>query len=488
MLSLTTPNLWPILSRKQLDQLNVNSEKLKLKLKVYFPWDNEYNSKRTYFSIRIQQRPLFIVFPESNQQLEYILNYITRKKLTVRFMNGRHSTQLSSSQVLIDTTYFNQVKIKENYIKVGGGCTQGKVNEILFNHHIKNIHSHFGHFCHPKNHLRDLFPGGSAASVGISGISTAGGIGILIRTYGPTIDSIISFTITIPPSLNESSKTIIVDENNYQDLFWALRGGGAADFGIISNINYKILYVPRIIEYEMTFDWDKAIEALDKWQLTSIHRPNNFNEDITINKINNVNTISLGGHYVMLDNEIYEDAILKIKNQLKILGGSLIINKSISYQRLYRKLVVDRSYFNFSIIQAFFTNIIDSKRIINFFNNNSLIKCGISFQLLGGVMKNVLSSECAFYPRNYNFFVDIYVQWNNEIDSQESNHWCNQITNHFLNNKRNIMYVGFPLTFTDTGSHNSTLYFGKNNEKLKLIKEKYDPLHVLNQCGIISKN
>lgn len=201
----------------------------------------------TYFSLRIQQRPLFIIKPHDTCEVERILNYVKLKNLTVRIMNGRHSTALVYSEVLIDMSGFLRKELIGDKLFIGAGLTQGQANEFLFNQDEKNSYSHFGCFCHPRADT-DLFPGGSAATVGVAGLSTVGGVGKLVRTYGLTVDSVLGYRITLPPTDEKCSRTIIASKNKNSSMFWALRGGMASNLEL-----FQILLI-KLFKYQKLFN------------------------------------------------------------------------------------------------------------------------------------------------------------------------------------------------------------------------------------------
>ena len=62
---------------------------------------------------------------------------------------------------------------------------------------------------------------GDTGSVGIGGITLAGGIGYLTRKFGMTIDSVIGAEV-----VTAAGDHLRVDASSHSDLFWAIRGGG----------------------------------------------------------------------------------------------------------------------------------------------------------------------------------------------------------------------------------------------------------------------
>ena len=324
------------------------------------------------------------------------------------------------------------------------------------------------------------------ATVGTAGISTAGGIGVLCRSFGLTIDSVISYDITVPPKNDESAKTIRADKCNNTDLYWALRGGGGNNFGIISSIEYEVIEVPKLIQYSITWPWNNAVKVLSYWKKYSPNRPNNYDEEIGLSG----NKISLNGYYVFDSSDTLEIATRKVTNELseivELFCGSLTLNTDSTYSEIYKNLVETRIYGNFSIIQAFFIDDFSSKAIVDYISYED--KTGnrsISFQLLGGVIRNVSKNSTSFYPRDANFFMDISSRWSDQIDSEENNSWVNIVVKCVIENRYNkTMYIGFPVSYTDIHVKKQ-IYYGYNYQELREIKRKYDPLNILTSSGTI---
>ena len=476
--------LWPEQASKIIKEKGLDVKELKRMFKfISFPWNNNYDFHRNYYSERIQQNPLFIIDVISIEEIESILNYVYENNLTIRICTGRHSTQLLSPDVLVDISKIDYIKIKDNILVVGGGATQGSANEYVFEnlnkHNDSNcLHANFGHINYGSS---SQFPGGSSASVGVSGISGCGGIGTLRRTFGLTIDSIISFKLTLPPTQNEKAKTIKVTTNSYTDLFWAICGGTANNFGIVSEIKYKLFQVNDIIKYSITWPFSQAKQVINLWEKNAPELSNQFTEDINLSVHKDINGIGLSGFYVLASGQSKKDAEKDIKNNLKYLGGELTLTYD-TYSNTYLNLVKNRTYDNFSIIQAIFVDTIQTDLLIEAIQvAKSLInsEVSINIELLGGKIKEGDTGSFSF--RNSKFFIDLTCKWNNLIDSQSNQKWINEYFEKIFN-KSNGVYIGFPITFTNI-QYTNKVYYPNSYKKLLKIKNKYDPEKILTYTG-----
>ena len=82
-------------------------------------------------------------------------------------------------------------------------------------------------------------PAGSCPTVGVSGLTLGGGHGVLSRSMGLTCDNLIGATI-----VTADGRTREVSADAEPDLFWALRGAGNGNFGVVTSLRFSTHPVP----------------------------------------------------------------------------------------------------------------------------------------------------------------------------------------------------------------------------------------------------
>jgi FAD/FMN-containing dehydrogenase len=104
-------------------------------------------------------------------------------------------------------------------------------------------------------------PAGSCPSVGVGGHALGGGMGLAGRRFGLLSDNMTALTIVTADGMVRR-----VDRDDDPDLFWACRGGGGGNFGIVTGFQFKTHRVRSASWFNVSWPWAAASEALDAWQ------------------------------------------------------------------------------------------------------------------------------------------------------------------------------------------------------------------------------
>jgi FAD/FMN-containing dehydrogenase len=189
--------------------------------------DADYDQARSVFYSWVSKRPGAIVRAANPEDVKGVVNFARDNGLELAVRGGGHSIaghSISEGGVVLDMSGMQGLDIdaQGKTAWAEAGLTAGKYIEATAAH---GLTTGFG----------------DTATVGIGGITLGGGVGYLVRKYGLTIDSLLAADI-----VTADGKLLRVDEENYPDLFWAIRGGGG-NFGVVTRFKYRLHPVSDIV-------------------------------------------------------------------------------------------------------------------------------------------------------------------------------------------------------------------------------------------------
>ncbi|GGQ06360.1 FAD-binding oxidoreductase [Streptomyces roseolilacinus] len=104
-------------------------------------------------------------------------------------------------------------------------------------------------------------PAGSCPTVGVTGLTLGGGHGVVSRAYGLTCDSLEAATL-----VTADGRTVRASADEDPDLLWALRGGGLAGFGVVTELRFRTHPAPPTVTAYLNWPWTRARAVLAAWQ------------------------------------------------------------------------------------------------------------------------------------------------------------------------------------------------------------------------------
>ncbi len=428
---------------------------------IVTPFEPIYSEARQGFNTAIQQYPLIIVYCKNKRDVSNAVIWSRKHCVRIRIRSGGHNYEGYSNgdcTLVIDISEMNHMRIDEckKKLYVESGVTN------------KQVYGYVSSKKYP-------FPGGTCPSVGVSGYSLGGGWGLSCRYLGLGCDSLEKIEM-----VNYEGTIIEADRINNSDLFWACRGAGGGNFGVIVSMTFKL--PPRVnkvtlieIDYQnvTSEEQEEFFHIWQKWLRTADNR-------ITlISRIYN----SVGDGLAMLVRGIFygepKDAKRMMADFLALDGAEY----NIEYVTFLEAVTIIGSVYPSS---EKFQSV--SRFVLRYFNCNEiseivgLIKArpqgsvfaGISMYALGGRVAEVGRDDTAFFYRKAHFIIWLESIWEERKYASKNRKW---ISNQFpyLEAVTTGSYVNFPY-----GKLPNYLeeYYGNHVNELTQIKRKYDPLNV----------
>ena len=120
-------------------------------------------------------------------------------------------------------------------------------------------------------------PGGLHPTVGLAGYLQGGGFGFLTRSEGVGCDNLLGAEVVLA-----SGEIVRASETTNADLFWALRGGGGGNFGIITRLKVKPVAITGLVNFSLTWAWEHAAKVVAGWQRWIVDGPRQLGAQFNI--------------------------------------------------------------------------------------------------------------------------------------------------------------------------------------------------------------
>ncbi|WP_049631251.1 FAD-binding oxidoreductase [Cellvibrio sp. pealriver] len=442
---------------------------------VLRPGNSQYDNFRPVFNTRFDSiKPAAVVRCSNAQDVQKALAFAQTNKLPLVPRCGGHGYagySTSEGGIVLELGQMNAISVGEGTAVVGAGAKLVDVYDQLT---AKGV----------------AIPAGSCLSVGIAGLTQGGGIGIVDRAYGLTCDNLLSADVILA-----DGRMVTCDANNHADLFWALRGGGGGNFGVVTSFTFKTHTTSDITTLEAYFDFNDFVAVMTAWQAWPETLPNHIWAQVIPGWDSRsaapsvyVRAFCIGSQAEM---DIYWQQFLlaaKVTPLFKtqstnsyrdtMLGGCAV-NPSACYVAGYDP--AGRAQRNaFAASSDFFHEPIDEAGLLvmkqaiadSFAQGNYGM---MIMDLMRGAIDDIAADETAFIHRGALFSIEYYTYFaagtsNATVDKAQT--WVNnfrQIMKPWSSGGAYVNYID-PLI-----SDWSQAYYGANYPRLQQVKATYDP-------------
>ncbi|MFD0204616.1 MULTISPECIES: FAD-binding oxidoreductase [Saccharothrix] len=222
---------------------------------LLLPGDAAYETARLPFnSLFDHHRPAAIARCTRAEDVRHCLEEARRSGLRVAARGGGHSYAAYSTPhdgLVIDLAPLDGVEVRpDGTAVVGAGARLGDVYAALAA-------------------AGRCLPLGNCPSVGIAGLTLGGGLGWVGRAYGLTCDWLRAARV-----VTVDSREVTASEDREPDLFWALRGGGGGNFGVVTSFEFATAPAPEVLTvFRIRFPAGSAADVLGAWQPWSVAVP-----------------------------------------------------------------------------------------------------------------------------------------------------------------------------------------------------------------------
>jgi hypothetical protein len=429
---------------------------------VLIPADKAAASYDISFNKRTQISPRVRVVAGSAKAVSATILWATNNGLSFAVRSGGHSYEgfSQSPDLVIDVRGMKGIKLSgdKKSVSIGSGSSLGSVYDALASSHL-------------------AIPAGSCFPVGVAGHSLGGGFGLLGRPFGLACDSILSMEV-----VDASGKILTASEQENPDLFWALRGGGNGNFGVVTNFNFRTSSVNMVAKFAIT--WTKpvtqAVKIVQAWQQWLENLPSSITGTLHLTKEKGgLITVHMAGLSVQ------SEGSLKVElKRLQTLAGaaSVVSTRTMTFHQAATIFNGGEPNPDSVLMKGksdYVTEAMNEQGILTLLEG--LLKAPGEIAVLcdtyGGAINKIAPDATAFVHRGTTkYSMQYYIQW----DSPQASDANIAMMRTLYTSMRPFVSGGCYVNYCDLdlGDGFARAYWGDNLPRLMKIKAEVDPKNV----------
>jgi len=417
-----------------------------------------YNAARVVYDTRYDAvRPQAVVFCESLTDVQKTVRWARKHNVHIVPRGGGHSYggYSTTTGVIVDVSRMHAVSVTAS-----GRAAVGAGAKLLG---IYTALAASGR----------MIPGGTCPTVGIAGSTQGGGIGVSARKYGLTCDNLLEATVVLA-----DGRAVTANASEHADLFWALRGGGGGNFGIVTRFVFRSHPADDVATYSLAWSWADAKRVVQAWQSFAPHAPDGLFSVLNLSAVTGGSaSITSGGQFFGSESALRSllAPLVNAAAPTRFTTASRSFLEAVHYfgpsggrSTFGAKSGIGNAPLSSAGIDALL-NQIEAKRSVG---------SGSGIVLLdswGGAINRVPKARTAFVHRNALFSMQYLSYWSPGAAAAPNLGWLRRAHAAMKPYVSQFAYQNYIDPELTNWQH---AYYGTNLPRLQQIKRKYDPQNV----------
>ena len=421
------------------DQTDLYSEAVKI-----------YNPTYTY------EHPAFVALPNNVRDIQRCMRVASETGVTVAIKSGGHCfagySITDRNGFVVSLKNMANVTLKDGTVKVEAGASWGDVYAAMEDTEYVAV-------------------GGCVPAVGIGGYILGGGYSMLSRAYGGlACDKAVEFTMVTA----DGDRIVKASQEENGDLFWALRGGGGGNFGVLVDVTLEVCARPKeFVWTRLTYDDADSTElCLNVVGSQLMQLPKELNLDMAIHGYSGKKLLTLDAVY----SDHHED---KVKEALKSLhpgkSSSAVFHSYLKFVTEYSKRhgfvhqEIEPIYVKGAMIHSLPPDMAKYLSLLDI-----PPECLLEFVHMGGDIQQHSQTSTAFPYRSAQYSFYTYGRFHNAASREEVLDFA---TSTYDDVKKFDCTLGSYVNYMDRHLKNWTReLYDVNYPRLCEVKEKWNPV------------
>ncbi|MEU8590262.1 FAD-binding oxidoreductase [Streptomyces sp. NPDC048664] len=440
------------------------------------PGDHDWLTAHRLYNTRFDSlKPAAVAYVAHADDIRTVMSYAKAHGVKVAIRNGGHSYAGWSSgdgRLIIDVGKLNQIRAGSGEAVIGAGSKLIDVYRALA---AKGT----------------TIPAGSCPTVGISGLTLGGGHGVVSRAYGLTCDSLTQATL-----ITADGKQLVANASQNKDLFWALRGAGNGNFGVVTELRYRTHPAPQAVSAYLTWPWAKAADVMKAWQEWGPTQPDEIWSSCHLENGGGTPTVSVAAFSLGTYGEL-QNAVDRLAAKVGAPARSVSLKRH-SYEGAMETYAGCSSFpttaqchlpgstpghspqgklgrDTYAARSDFFDRSIPAAGIQTLLKQVAAVRGGagsIAFTALGGAVNRVSPTATAFVHRRSRMLAQYYASWGASSSGATVQSWLTSAHTAMRSYASGAAYQNY----TDPTLTNwRKAYYGDAATRLAQLKHQYDP-------------
>ncbi len=429
--------------------------------RIVLPCDPIYPEARQGFNRAVQRYPVVIVYCRTPQDVSNAVTWSRVRDVPLRVRSGGHNYEGFSNgdcALVIDLSEMNGIIVDEQagLVRVEAGVANRELYEAV-------------------SSLGYPFPGGTCPTVRASGYALGGGWGLSCRYLGLGCDSLTGVEL-----IDDTGTLIHASATENEELFWALRGAGGGNFGVVVALTFllpaKVGSVTLIeLDYQQADEqlqrdflraWQRWLAAADE-RMTLIARVYNSQEE----------GLAMLARGIFFGNPDQARAMLA---PLLALRPTTVSLQAMSFLDAIR--IIQSGYPPWELFTSF------SRFVTEWLTDGQIAQAvqtiqqrapgsvfaGLSVYALGGRVAQTGVDQTAYYYRDAKYILYLSTDWEDPQWADANRRWLAErypvLAPMGAGAYVNFPWLGLPCFLEQ--------YYGGHVGRLKQVKRHWDPCNV----------